>query len=106
MKRLLLALAALSAINAPAAIRGPSIPAEILAYRQSIELSCRDAGSRRGLALDVIEKRCTCVVGVLDSRLTPAQWKRAQAANAAKKRDEEGEVLKPHLDQMKACGTT
>ncbi len=104
MKRLLLTFAVLSSTNAVAAPKGPMIPREILDYRLSIEMSCRDSGSRRGLALDVIEKRCTCVVGVLDTKLSPSDWRRAQAANAARKPGQEGEVLKPHMADMKACG--
>ena len=77
---------------------------QIASYQQGIETGCRGAGLRKGDPLDRVDAFCTCVMKVLRSELTPAEWRQAYFHAARHEEKEERAVMAPHLQSVATCG--
>jgi hypothetical protein len=76
---------------------------QIAFYQRGIETGCKDSGQRHGDPAEKVSAFCECVIKVLKTSLTRAEWQ--QAFFSSFRRDPLGEqrVMAPHMQKIGVC---
>lgn len=93
------ASAHLSAQEAPADVSA----AQVNAYRNGVDLGCRDAGRRKGDPQAKVDGFCSCLVDTLKNSMSYSEWQQAVFYSMKKQEREAMLVLGPHMAKAKAC---
>lgn len=75
----------------------------IAVYQMAMESGCKDAGHRSGDSDARVDAFCGCMVQVLKTELTPAEWQQAYRYSATHRNKEEMQVFGPHLQKIQSC---
>ncbi len=88
-----------SAQQAPAEVSD----AQVNAYRNALDLGCRDAGRQKGDPQAKVDSFCACVVNALNSSVSYSEWQQAVFYSMQQQEREAMRVLDPHMAKTRAC---
>jgi hypothetical protein len=107
MKFLPAAAFVLAAMHA-AAVHAQNEPSEvtdkeIARYQASARDACMQPGLARGDPQEKVEAFCSCMLEMLNKRMSRSEWQQAYFYSLKNQPDDERRVVAPHLSNLDAC---
>jgi|GEM_PF-2492238 len=76
---------------------------EVSFYQLGMERGCKDAGRRKGDAVEQVDSFCNCMISILKEDITYPEWQQASFFASNKKSSEERKIIGSHMGKVQGC---